>query len=94
MIAAYQDPKTNKIKELPLNRCIEVWGHVPFESSDREFKDVMNAIDKINQGHPPPPLPPGRVGTATSSTDSNWASQMKKESSQLKKESSVLSRRT
>lgn len=91
LIAAYQDPVTKKIRELPLQRCIEVWGHVPFEASDKEFRDVMQAIDKINQGHPPPPLPPGRVGTATSSMDSsnnnhsNWG---------LKKESSVLSKRT
>lgn len=67
LIAAYKDPRTKKLKELPLTRCIEIWGHVPFEASDAEFREVMGAIDKINQGLPPPPMVPGRVGTATSS---------------------------
>lgn len=69
LIAAYKD-KDNKIKELPLTRCIDIWGHVPFEAPDSEFKDVMNAIDQVNQGLPPPPIVPGRVGTGTSSVSS------------------------
>jgi hypothetical protein len=72
VIAAYQDPVTNQVKELPLTKCIEIWGHVPFEASDKEFRDVMLAIENINQGLPPPPidLVPGRVGTGTSSGSS------------------------
>lgn len=34
LLAAYMDPKTNKLKELPLTRCIEIWGHMPFAVSD------------------------------------------------------------
>ena len=70
VIAAYQDSASNQIKELPLTKCIEIWGHVPFETSDLEFRDVMIAIENINQGLPPPPidLVPGRVGTGTSSS--------------------------
>lgn len=73
LIAAYKDPITKKLRELPLTRCIEIWGHVPFEASDAEFRDVMAAIDRINQGFPPPAidLVPGRVGTATSSMGSS-----------------------
>ena len=73
LIAAYKDPTDGKIKELPLTRCIEIWGHVPFEASDEEFREVMTAIDKINQGLPPPAIAafdeaaPGRVATSTSS---------------------------
>ena len=72
VIAAYQDSATNQIKELPLTKCIEIWGHVPFETSDADFRDVMLAIENINQGLPPPPidLVPGRVGTGTSSSSS------------------------
>jgi hypothetical protein len=70
LIAAFQDPKTNTLKELPLNRCIEIWGHIPFDTSDVEFRRIMQSIDKINQGLPPPALPPDRVATAkTTSMD-------------------------
>ncbi len=34
LLAAYVDPKTNKLRELPLTRCIEIWGHMPFAVSD------------------------------------------------------------
>lgn len=73
LIAAYKDPATNKLRELPLTRCIEIWGHVPFQASDSEFRDVMSAIDKINQGLPPPAIEllPGRIGTGTSSMGSS-----------------------
>jgi hypothetical protein len=75
LIAAYQDPVTKQLKELPLTRCIEIWGHVPFEASDAEFREIMLAIENINQGLPPPPidLVPGRVGTGTSSGSSSLA---------------------
>jgi hypothetical protein len=71
VIAAYQDPMSKQIKELPLTKCIEIWGHVPFDTSDAEFRDVMLAIENINQGLPPPiDIVPGRVGTGTSSLSS------------------------
>lgn len=79
LIAAYQD-REGRLHELPLTRCIEIWGHVPFGASDAEFKSIMTAIDRINQGLPPPAIPafvaggifgddapPGRVGTGASS---------------------------
>jgi hypothetical protein len=73
LVAAYKDPATNKLRELPLTRCIEIWGHVPFDASDAEFREVMSAIEKINQGLPPPAIDllPGRVGTGTSSMGSS-----------------------
>jgi hypothetical protein len=73
LVASYQDPTTGALKELPLTRCIEIWGHVPFGATDDEFKQVMNAVDRVNQGQAPPAEPklfhkeqaPGRVGTET-----------------------------
>jgi hypothetical protein len=34
LVAAFIDPKTNMLRELPLTRCIEVWGHAPFGASE------------------------------------------------------------
>lgn len=80
LIAAYKDAD-GTMKELPLTRCIEIWGHVPFGASDAEFKSLMSAIDSINLGQPPPAIPafikgvPGRVGTEnTASTHSDEVS--------------------
>ena len=73
LIAAYKDPETKQLRELPLTRCIEIWGHVPFGASDAEFKQIMSAIDRVNQGQPPPPIPKflngvsGRIGTGNTS---------------------------
>jgi hypothetical protein len=69
LVAAYKEK--GELKELPLTRCLEIWGHVPFEASDAEFRDVMQAIDRVNQGLPPPPVVPGRVPTSTSSMGSS-----------------------
>jgi hypothetical protein len=74
LIAAYLDPRTGQLNELPLTKCIEIWGHVPFGATDDEFTHIMSAIDRVNAGLPPPPVPafarmdgdydpPGRVGT-------------------------------
>ena len=68
LVAAYVDPTTNYLRELPLTRCIEIWGHVPFNASDQEFEDMMTAIEQINAGQPASPIfigsePPSRVGT-------------------------------
>jgi len=71
------------LRELPLTRCIEVWGHAPFGASETEFEDMMDAIERVNAGNPHPvqkanfPAPPGsptpsRVGTGrTESSLSN-----------------------
>jgi len=70
LVAAYVDPNTNDLRELPLTRCIEIWGHVPFSASDQEFEDMMQAIERVNAGHAASPIllnqecrPPSRVGT-------------------------------
>ncbi|KAG7344994.1 serine/threonine protein kinase-like protein [Nitzschia inconspicua] len=76
LIAAYIDPRSGSLRELTLTRCIEIWGHVPFNATDSEFEDMMTAIERVNAGHPPPAFPafddvPGRVGTDKSDpTDS------------------------
>jgi hypothetical protein len=76
LVAAYLDHRTGKLLELPLTKCIEIWGHVPFGATDDEFTHIMSSIDRINAGLPPPPVPafarmgdddlPGRVGTGRS----------------------------
>mmetsp|Transcript_800 Transcript_800/g.1970 ORF Transcript_800/g.1970 Transcript_800/m.1970 type:complete len:964 (-) Transcript_800:119-3010(-) len=68
LIAAYIDPRDGSLRELTLTRCIEIWGHIPFNASDVEFDDMMTAIERINAGYPPPAFPafddvPGRVAT-------------------------------
>jgi serine/threonine protein kinase len=82
LIAAYRDAQ-GVLRELPLTRCIEIWGHVPFNTSDADFRALLNAIEAINAGQPPPPEgvftvdtrsgggdngAPGRVGTDQSSS--------------------------
>lgn len=57
LMAAYKDPHSGELKELPLTRCIEIWGHVPFGASDAEFQDIMGAIDRVNQGMVPQEAP-------------------------------------
>jgi len=68
LIAAYIDPRNGSLRELTLTRCIEIWGHIPFNATDIEFDDMMTAIERINAGYPPPTFPafddvPGRIGT-------------------------------
>jgi hypothetical protein len=69
LVAAYMD-SNGSLKELPLTRCIEVWGHVPFEASDQEFEEMMEAIERVNAGQSPVPHPPSRQTTSSSSTGS------------------------
>jgi hypothetical protein len=74
LVAAYEDPSTRSLKELPLTRCIEIWGHVLFSASDQEFEGMMTAIEQINAGQAASPIyfggsrPPSRVGTDLSNT--------------------------
>jgi hypothetical protein len=56
LIAAYCDG-SNTLRELPLTRCIEIWGHVPFGASDEAFSALVSAIDAINSGKSAPNLP-------------------------------------
>lgn len=50
VIGAYMDPTKNVLMELPLTRCIEIWGHVPFESTEEEFEGMMDVIERVNGG--------------------------------------------
>lgn len=77
LIAAYIDPRDESLRELTLTRCIEIWGHMPFNATDFEFEEMMTIIERVNAGYPPPPFPqfdnvPGRV--ATDKTDPSDAS--------------------
>jgi len=91
LVAAMMDPKLNELRELPLTRCIEIWGHIPFSATEHgmfilrlilllvclrcrlqalitallmlnlafcysslEFRDMMEAIDRVNAGLPAP----------------------------------------
>eukprot|EP00548_Thalassiothrix_antarctica_P004723 CAMPEP_0194146794 /NCGR_PEP_ID=MMETSP0152-20130528/21738_1 /TAXON_ID=1049557 /ORGANISM="Thalassiothrix antarctica, Strain L6-D1" /LENGTH=892 /DNA_ID=CAMNT_0038847403 /DNA_START=110 /DNA_END=2785 /DNA_ORIENTATION=- len=55
LVAAFMDLKGH-LRELPLTRCIEIWGHVPFDTSDDEFEDMMEAIERVNAGQSPTPI--------------------------------------
>jgi len=50
LVATYVDPKTSTLKELPLTRCVEIWGHPPFAASDDEFEAMIDTICKLNAG--------------------------------------------
>mmetsp|Transcript_22710 Transcript_22710/g.33530 ORF Transcript_22710/g.33530 Transcript_22710/m.33530 type:complete len:920 (-) Transcript_22710:56-2815(-) len=55
LVAAFLDRK-GLLRELPLTRCIEIWGHVPFDTTDDDFEEMMDAIERINAGESPSPL--------------------------------------
>lgn len=44
LVAAFLDPKSNQLRELPLTRCIEIWGHIPFSASDtgKSITDLLS----------------------------------------------------
>ena len=50
LVATYVDPKTSTLRELPLPRCVEIWGHPPFAASDEEFEGMMDMLLKLNAG--------------------------------------------
>ena len=54
LLAAYKDPKTGSLRELPLTKCIEIWGHAPFGATEEEFEEMMDAIERVNEGKEPP----------------------------------------
>ena len=55
LLAAYKDPKTGSMRELPLTKCIEIWGHAPFGATEEEFEEMMDAIERVNEGKAPLP---------------------------------------
>jgi len=68
LIAAYMDPTTNSLRELPLTKCIEIWGHAPFGASEEEFDEMMDAIERVNAG-----MTPTTSTHATHTTHANHA---------------------
>ena len=88
LVAAYVDLASQELRELPLTKCVEVWGHAPFGASESEFEAMMDAIERVNAGKEPrrrapstPEKPPlggatkvaSRIGTE-STTDSTTQS--------------------
>jgi len=69
LVAAYMD-ETGCLRELPLTRCIEIWGHIPFSASDSEFDEMMNTIERVNAGQPAGEATPSRVPTGSSNESS------------------------
>ena len=53
LVSAYKDPKSGTLREVPLTRCIEIWGHAPFGTSEKEFEEMMDAIERVNEGQRP-----------------------------------------
>lgn len=81
LVAAFVDPRTGTLRELPLTKCIEIWGHAPFECTEAEFNAMLDAIERVNAGHPPAspdenlasvggPSPHHRVTTGETTTSS------------------------
>lgn len=50
LVATYVDPTTNMLRELPLPRCVEIWGHPTFAVTDEEFEAMMEALLRLNAG--------------------------------------------
>ncbi|KAL3767939.1 hypothetical protein ACHAW5_006860 [Stephanodiscus triporus] len=50
LVATYVDPKTKTLCELPLPRCVEIWGHPPFAATDEEFEAMMEVLLRLNAG--------------------------------------------
>eukprot|EP00804_Cyclotella_cryptica_P031319 CCRYP_011125-RA/>CCRYP_011125-RA protein AED:0.00 eAED:0.00 QI:34/1/1/1/1/0.5/2/350/1060 len=50
LVATFVDPKTSTLRELPLPRCVEIWGHPPFAASDQEFEAMMEMLLRLNAG--------------------------------------------
>ena len=53
LVAAYLDPKKdNMLSELPLDKCVEIWGHAPFGVSEDQFQHIIDSIERVNAGQP------------------------------------------
>ena len=51
LVATYVDPVTKSLKELPLPKCVEIWGHPPFAATDEEFEAMMEVLLRLNAGY-------------------------------------------
>lgn len=68
LIAAYRDE--TGLNELPLNRCIEIWGHAPFGASEDEFEQLMDRIERENSSSSAKSIPLMTAATTSSSSAS------------------------
>ena len=50
LVATYVDPITSTLTELPLPRCVEIWGHPPFAATDEEFEAMVETLLRLNAG--------------------------------------------
>mmetsp|Transcript_1016 Transcript_1016/g.2130 ORF Transcript_1016/g.2130 Transcript_1016/m.2130 type:complete len:1114 (-) Transcript_1016:57-3398(-) len=50
LVATYVDPVTSTLTELPLPRCVEIWGHPPFAATDQEFEAMVETLLRLNAG--------------------------------------------
>jgi serine/threonine protein kinase len=50
LVATYVDPVTSMLTELPLPRCVEIWGHPPFAATDQEFEAMVETLLRLNAG--------------------------------------------
>lgn len=48
VIACYWDTRMGQLRELPLKKCIEMWGMVPFSCSEEEFEKKMDEMEKFS----------------------------------------------
>jgi len=51
LVATYVDPQTKTLRELPLPKCVEIWGHPPFAATDQEFEAMMEVLLRLNAGY-------------------------------------------
>ena len=51
LVATYVDPHSKTLKELPLPKCVEIWGHPPFAATDEEFEAMMEVLLRLNAGY-------------------------------------------
>jgi hypothetical protein len=47
VIACYWDHRIGQLRELPLKKCIEMWGMVPFSCSEEDFEKRIDEIEKL-----------------------------------------------
>jgi hypothetical protein len=48
VIACYWDYRIGQLRELPLKKCIEMWGMVPFSCSEEDFEKRIDEIEKLS----------------------------------------------
>jgi hypothetical protein len=51
VIACYWDHRIGQLRELPLKKCIEMWGMVPFSCSEEDFEKRIDEIEKLSTSY-------------------------------------------